>query len=410
MEGKRTKFLNKVVSLTPPRKKKLKKLERTAVIECTICLNDTKVSKMTRIPCGHLFCNECWIEYIKTKIYDGAVTEIFCAAKGCKTQMDEVTIVKLIGKTSELKDKYYHLVSQAYVRDNKNIRWCPGKDCENAIRVQLLKDKEVVCACGTKFCFGCGELPHAPADCTMIKEWNKKNQTDGEDAKWIASYTKECPKCSSMIHKDGGCQYMTCGHCSHRFCWMCLGAFDHKDHSCNKLKEESGVDPNSSRAKLNKYIFFFSRYQNHQQSFLLEDKLMGKAQKIMQELTDKGISWIDVQFIKQATQSLMECRNMLKYTYVYGHYLPKQVNRSIFEYLQADLEAAVEKLSELLEAPGDIDRLKVINASTYVRQRQKNLLQGLMEGEITGKGGADDEKVYKNTVEVYDGWVYKSGS
>jgi len=90
-------------------------------------------------------------------------------------------------------------------------------------------------------------------------------------------------------------------------------------------------------------------------------------------------------------------------------FLPKHVNRSIFEYLQADLEAAVEKLSELLEASGEKDRLKVINAMEYVRQRQKNLLQGLLEGDITGKGGADDT-VYKSTVEVYDGWVYKAGS
>jgi len=180
---------------------------------------------------------------------------------------------------------------------------------------------------------------------------------------------------------------------------MCLGAFDHKDHACNKLKEEVGVDPNSERARLNKYIFFFARYQIHQQSIDLETQLMGKANKMMQELSDKGMSWIDVQFIKQATQSLMECRNMLKYTYVYGYFLPKHVNRSIFEYLQADLESAVEKLSELLEAQGEKERLKVINASEYVRQRQKNLLQGLLEGEITGKGGAEEEKTYKNTVE-----------
>jgi len=386
-------------------------LDRKGILECSICLDDCKISRMTRIPCGHIFCNECWTGYIDTKINDGLVTEMFCAAKGCKTQMDEVTILKLISKNPDLKEKYNKLVCQAYVRDNKNIRWCPGKGCENAIRVQLLKDKEITCSCSTKFCFGCGELPHAPADCTMIKEWNNKNHSEGDDAKWIASYTKECPKCRSVIHKDGGCQYMTCTHCNHRFCWMCLGAFDHKDHACNKLKEEVGVDPNSERAKLNKYIFFYTRYQNHQQSIDLEAQLMGKANKMMQDLSDKGMSWIDVQFIKQATQSLMECRNMLKYTYVYGFFLPKHVNRSIFEYLQADLESTVEKLSELLEAQGEKERLKVINASEYVRQRQKNLLQGLLEGEITGKGGADDEKSYKNTVEVYDGWVYKaSGS
>ena len=68
-----------------------------------------------------------------------------------------------------------------------------------------------------------------------------------------------------------------------------MGAFDHKDHACNKFKEEKGSDANSERAKLNKYIFFFTRYQNHQQSIELEDKLMGKAERLMHELSEKVI-------------------------------------------------------------------------------------------------------------------------
>jgi len=293
---------------------------------------------------------------------------------------------------------------------NKNVRWCPGRGCTNAVRVELLKDKEVKCACGTVFCFGCGELPHAPADCNMIKEWKFKQSRDGDDAKWMATFTKECPNCGKTIHKDGGCQYMTCASCSHRFCWVCLGAFDHKDHACNKYKEEKGSDPNSERTRLNKYIFFYTRYQNHQQSIDLEDKLMGKAEKLMHELSEKGMSWIDVQFIKQATRTLMDARQMLKYTYVYGFYLPISVNRSLFELLQTDLEDKVERLSGLLEAAGEKERLAIINAAKYVESRQKKLLEELAEGGITGKGGAHEERVYQSSVEVYDGWIYKTGS
>lgn len=61
---------------------------------------------------------------------------------------------------------------------------------------------------------------------------------------------------------------------------------------------------------------------------------MGVAEATMRELTEKGAAWIDVQYIKQATIALNEARQMLKYTYVYGYFLPAHVNRSIFEYLQ----------------------------------------------------------------------------
>jgi len=201
---------------------------------------------------------------------------------------------------------------------------------------------------------------------------------------------------------------MCCASCSHKFCWVCLGGFDHKDHACNKFKEAS--DPNSERARLNKYIFFYSRYQNHQQSIELEDKLMGKAEKLMHDLSEKGMSWIDVQFIKNATKTLMDARQMLKYTYVYGFYLPKSVNRSLFELLQTDLEDKVERLSGLLESAGEKDRLSVINAANYVESRAKKLLEELAEGGITGKGGAHEERKYTSSVEVYDGWIYKASS
>jgi ariadne-1 len=56
----------------------------------------------------------------------------------------------------------------------------------------------------------------------------------------------------------------------------------------------------------------------------------------------QGMTWADVKFVKDATVALMECRNILKHTYIYGYYLPEKVNRDIFEHLQSDLESGVE--------------------------------------------------------------------
>eukprot|EP01125_Pyxidicula_operculata_P000933 TRINITY_DN1080_c2_g1_i1.p1 TRINITY_DN1080_c2_g1~~TRINITY_DN1080_c2_g1_i1.p1 ORF type:complete len:307 (-),score=83.49 TRINITY_DN1080_c2_g1_i1:908-1753(-) len=180
----------------PKEKKKLKPID-AKVLECSICFDDVPVVDMSRIGCGDIFCNSCWATYLSVKINDGIVTEITCPAKSCNTQLDEVTITRLIqNNNNNLIEKYNTLVARAYVDDNKNVRWCPAPNCTNAIRVQLLKEKEVVCDCGTKFCFGCGEFPHAPCDCKMIKEWQIKTSKDGDDAKWIASYTKECPNTS----------------------------------------------------------------------------------------------------------------------------------------------------------------------------------------------------------------------
>jgi ariadne-1 len=391
----------------PNKKKKLGPLVSSKTYECTICLEDFKIDAIERIQCGHLFCKSCWKEYLTVTIYSGKVNEIVCPARGCTLQLDEVTISNMLGDNNELLAKYQRFVANSYVNDHKNIRWCPGKGCNNAVRVFLLREKDVECTCGTKFCFGCGNIQHAPADCKMLTDWTQKSTKEGDDSKWMVTYTKECPKCRAIIHKDGGCQYMCCHSCKHKFCWMCLGAFDHADHACNRLKIEK--EPNSERAQLNKYVHFITRYNIHEQSLQLENKLTAVAQKSMKDLAEKGMSWIDVQFIETATKTLTETRRMLKFSYIYGYYLPYHVNREIFEYLQADLEAGVERLSSLLEATGEKDKFAIINATEYVKQRQKNILTGLMEGDISG-GSKNSEKFYDSVdVEKYEGWVYKIG-
>lgn len=120
-------------------------------------------------------------------------------------------------------------------------------------------------------------------------------------------------QCKALIWKDQGCQYMRCQQCSHAFCWICLGAFDHKvvlgregaglagaltraqSHNCNKF---TGVEKDSERNEWNRYTFFYERWKAHADSLTFEAKLMAKAEGIMKQLTQAGMNWIDAQFIK----------------------------------------------------------------------------------------------------------------
>jgi ariadne-1 len=43
---------------------------------------------------------------------------------------------------------------------------------------------------------------------------------------------------------------------------------------------------------------------------------------------------MDVQFLKAATEQVFECRNVLKYTYVFAYYLKDGPEKTLFEYLQ----------------------------------------------------------------------------
>jgi hypothetical protein len=64
-------------------------------------------------------------------------------------------------------------------------------------------------------------------DGEVIVGHNKKAEgaTSGDEianALWVAANTKRCPRCSTPIEKDEGCNHMSCRKCRHEFCWICM--------------------------------------------------------------------------------------------------------------------------------------------------------------------------------------------
>jgi len=122
-----------------------------------------------------------------------------------------------------------------------------------------------------------------------------------------------------------------------------------------------------------------------------------------------GSRWIDVQFLKVANEKLVECRRVLKYTYVFGYYLPEGTARKrLFEHHQENLEKFTEHLSwlseqSLEEFKKEEKRSEVVNYTRVTETFLKNLLKsvedGLMEDEEeeeegggTGKKGGGEEE------------------
>lgn len=99
------------------------------------------------------------------------------------------------------------------------------------------------------------------------------------------------------------------------------------------------------------------------------------------------MSWIEVQFLDQASQALQQCRQVLKWTYAFAYYLARNNLTEIFEDNQKDLEMAVENLSELFEKP--IDQLKelkvdMLDKTSYCTKRRIILLNDTAENLKSG--------------------------
>jgi len=329
--------------------------------------------------------------YLAEKIRgEGEAARISCPGDDCNRILDSKTLDMLVEE--DLQDRYRELLTRTYVDDLENLKWCPAPNCVYAVDCNI-KERQlqqivpsVQCKCGHNFCFGCTLNEHQPAPCGLVKRWLKKCEDDSETANWISANTKECPKCHSTIEKNGGCNHMTCRKCRNEFCWMCMGVWSEHGtswYNCNRFEEKSGQDARDAQAKsrqsLERYLHYYNRYANHEQSAKLDKDIYLKTEKKMTQLqTTANMSWIDVQFLEAASQALQSCRQTLKWTYAFAFYLARNNKTEMFEDNQKDLEMAVENLSEMFEKPVDqIGTLKreILDKTTYCNKRRVTLLE-----------------------------------
>ncbi|CAJ0578310.1 unnamed protein product, partial [Mesorhabditis spiculigera] len=362
--------------------------------ECEICLLEAPLSGLK---CNHLACSNCWERYLETKITVDSCSQIQCIASGCTLLTDDETVFNYL-KLTNARQIFKRLTTNSFVEANRLIKWCPAANCGKAVKVAHSEPRPILCTCGHRWCFCCSEQWHIPVNCRLLKLWLKKCNDDSETSNWINANTKECPKCQATIEKDGGCNHMSCKNtaCRHEFCWMCLGPWEPHGsawYSCNRFDDSNSKTARDaqerSRAALQRYLHYYNRYMNHQQSLRLEGKLYAAIKTKMDQLQQHGMSWIEAQFLRQAVDALTECRRTLMYTYAFAFYLVRDNQAAIFEDNQKDLEMATEELSGYLEGELQSTNLQDLKRQVqdkyrYVEKRRHALLSHCEEGTDRG--------------------------
>ena len=109
-----------------------------SVLDCDICCLSLPRQMMTGLECGHLFCTQCWTEYLTTKIIDEGASQMIECPGNCNIVVDDQTVMTLI-TDARVKLKYQHLITNSFVQCNRLLKWCPSPDCSNAVKVQVYK-------------------------------------------------------------------------------------------------------------------------------------------------------------------------------------------------------------------------------------------------------------------------------
>ncbi|OMJ23772.1 E3 ubiquitin-protein ligase dbl4 [Smittium culicis] len=445
MEQPEKVFLESGVAFSP-NKSAFEFMKHDSKYTCPIMFETGDEFDFYSLQCNHNFCSLCYKQYIVGKIRDRVGYRINCPEYKCNLCLGESQILDIVGDSEDIK-LYKKTMIQSFVESTETLAWCTGPNCDKAIEFpsytkSIPKDTIpiVTCDCGESFCFHCKGSNHKPAVCLISKLWIQKCNDDSETFNWLASNTKDCPKCAYPIEKNGGCNHITCRNCSYEFCWVCLKIWNiHKEnYNCNiyvgpddnnedeefedideeaaaELNTSSGENSNlpltiaqanqidnqisnnkskklkpkdvkSSRESLEKYLFHFIRYDNQEKSIKLTQNLIDRTERKIDSFQKKSsLSWIETQFLKDAIIVLTNCRNTLKWSFVVSYYLAKNNMNAIFEDNQRDLERAVEKLNELVESDITVDniddvRRKILDLSAYVSDRNKIFLKDTLDG------------------------------
>ncbi|KAB2043120.1 hypothetical protein ES319_D02G268000v1 [Gossypium barbadense] len=349
-------------------------LSLSSTAMCEICIEELPVDKMTKMECGHGFCNDCWMEHFVVKINEGQSRRIRCMAHKCNAVCDESVVRNLVSKRHpDLAEKFDRFLLESYIEDNRMVKWCPSTPhCGNAIRVEDDEFCEVECSCGLQFCFSCLSEAHSPCSCMMWELWTKKCRDESETVNWITVHTKPCPQCHKPVEKNGGCNLVSC-ICGQAFCWLCGGATgrDHTwstiaGHSCGRYKEDQAKKTERAKRDLYRYMHYLNRYKAHTDSFKLESKLKETILEKISISEERESILRDFSWVTNGLNRLFRSRRVLSYSYPFAFYMfgeeifidemtnkEREIKQHLFEDQQQQLEANVEKLSKILEEPFD---------------------------------------------------------
>lgn len=367
---------------------------------CRICCESTEVNKAFSLGCGHLFCRPCYKEYLNSQISDGpSCIKAHCPQHKCKQAITKTIVLKFT--ETKVSNNYNIFVTRNFMETSKTMKYCPAAGCDKVAIGSGITT--VRCVCGMSFCFRCGEEAHDPSTCTQLSEWRTKCMNESETANWILANTKKCPSCNARIEKNHGCNHMNCKLCKHEFCWICMGSWvDHGQNTggyykCNRYDvvkvDVQATAAQRAKEELDRYLHYYQRYHGHDQALRHAAGQRETAERRMVERqeAEKGI-WMDVQFLRQAAETVIDCRRVLKYTYVLGYFMQEgDLDKRLFEHHQEMLEKNTERLHEMTEQALDlIDRTQVVNLTRITDRFLQSLLGKMSDAE---RGAGPDRSV-----------------
>lgn len=197
--------------------------------ECAICFDDKGLQDFVWLSCGHEYCVDCLGRLLDIAIQERSTAQLKCPE--CNNKLEERDVKEITNDMAKIA-AYSDIATQEWIATQQAAKHCPSPNC-NYVFINDDQIREIKCpSCNHEYCASC-LLPHQ-LDITCAEARNARTAEEIENERWNAINTRPCPGCNVRIEKNGGCKYMTCGHCKQPLCWDCgiVLRQSHEDHPC----------------------------------------------------------------------------------------------------------------------------------------------------------------------------------
>lgn len=159
--------------------------------DCAVCIEPRPFFDLIKLPCSHLFCEDCLVTMITLSLEENAIFPPRCCGQEISLQIVEDILLPELTKTFEKKQVEFN---------DPNRTYCAVRSCSKYIPVANVQGKQGRCSCGGVTC----------VECKMRKHKGRCLISQDELFKLAKKYKwQRCYKCKSLVERIEGCKHMT---------------------------------------------------------------------------------------------------------------------------------------------------------------------------------------------------------
>ncbi|KAK2986165.1 hypothetical protein RJ640_008848 [Escallonia rubra] len=391
-------------------------------VVCLICFESCPLDEVkSTAACSHWVCVTCWQRYISTFINDGLrCLALKCPDPSCKSAVGQDMVDLLASEKDRVR--FHGNIIRSFVEGNKRTKWCPFPGCGCAIELDAGSESyDLNCLCSHSFCWNCMEEAHRPVDCDTRAKWIlRSSDEESKNKDWMITRSKPCPECKKPIEKNQGCNHMVCmPPCNYQFCWICLLPWSgHSNYfwcnQYNKGQNRESVRREKAKEAAERDKHYFERWEANISSSKRAIADLHEMQTVKIKEISKSFETPEpeLKFVVEAWLHIIEYRRILAWTYMYGYYLPiaELTKKDLFEFLQRQAEANLERLHQCVEMEvqanllekhiGIVEfadfRSKLVHLTRVTRNHFEKLVSTLQDGLPDINSLAEENKQEKS--------------